>query len=69
MGIATPDLLRKYRKYALIICLVLGALFTPPDPVSQVIVAAPLFLLYEAGIFVAVLVERRRKKDLDEVLA
>ena len=69
MGIATPEILRKYRKYALIVCLILGAFFTPPDPVSQIIVAGPLFLLYEAGIFVAVLVDRKRRKELEEALA
>jgi len=63
MGVVSADLLRKSRKYALIICLILGALFTPPDPISQVIVASPLFLLYEAGIYVAIMVERKRKKQ------
>jgi len=64
LGIATPAALRKFRKYNLILCLILGALLTPPDPISQVLVATPLLLLYEAGIFVAVLVERNKKKNL-----
>ncbi|MDA1028276.1 MAG: twin-arginine translocase subunit TatC [Bacteroidetes bacterium] len=63
MGVVSADLLRRSRKYALIICLVLGALFTPPDPISQVIVATPLCLLYEAGIYVTVLVERKRSRE------
>jgi sec-independent protein translocase protein TatC len=69
MGIATPERLRTSRKWNLIICLVLAAFFTPPDPVSQIIVATPLLLLYEMSIGIAVVVERRRKKDLEEALA
>jgi len=69
LGIATPDGLRRARKYALIVCLVLGAFFTPPDPISQVLVATPLLLLYEASIGVAGVVERRRKKELAKALA
>jgi sec-independent protein translocase protein TatC len=69
LGIASADMLRRSRKYAIIICLILGAFFTPPDPVSQVLVATPLLLLYEAGIFVAVLVERKKKKELAKALA
>ncbi len=69
LGIATPDGLRRARKYALIVCLVLGAFFTPPDPISQVLVATPLLLLYEASIGVAGVVERRRKKALEKALA
>lgn len=69
MGIATPKGLRRVRKYALIGCLTLGALFTPPDPVSQILVAAPLLLLYEGSIGIAVVVERRRARELEEALA
>jgi sec-independent protein translocase protein TatC len=69
MGIATPDGLRKARGYALIICLILGALFTPPDPISQVLVATPLMLLYEMSIWVAGAVQRKKKKELEEALA
>lgn len=69
LGIATQARLRASRKYALIICLILGALFTPPDPISQVLVATPLLLLYEAGIVVAGFVERKRKQELEEALS
>lgn len=63
MGVVSADLLRRSRKYAITICLILGAIFTPPDPLSQVIVAVPLFLLYEAGIYIAVVVDRNREKE------
>lgn len=69
MGIATPALLRKSRKWALITCLTLGAFFTPPDPLSQILVAMPLLILYELSIFIAAGVEKRRAKELEEALA
>jgi sec-independent protein translocase protein TatC len=64
MGVVTPQMLRTYRKYAIIGVLVLAAMFTPPDPVSQVIVALPLLLLYELSIYIAVFTTRRRRKRL-----
>ncbi len=64
LGITTPAALRTYRKYALLAILVLAAFFTPPDPISQIIVAVPLLLLYEFSIFVAAYSERRRRKAL-----
>jgi len=39
-------------------------LFTPPDPMSQILVATPLMLLYEGSIFVAAFAERKRQRDL-----
>lgn len=52
-GLITPDFLRKYRKHSLVIILVLSAIITPPDIFSQVLVALPLLLLYEAGISIS----------------
>lgn len=68
IGIATPQTLRASRKYALLGCLIIGAFFTPPDPFSQLLVAAPLFLLYEASIFVASYVTRKRDREMREAL-
>lgn len=64
MGLVTPAMLRDYRKYALLGVLVLAAVFTPPDPVSQIIVALPLFFLYEVSIQIAAFTDRRRRKQL-----
>ena len=64
VGIITPDIMRTYRKYALLVVLIIGAFLTPPDPISQVIVALPLLLLYELSIFVAAFVAKRRRKKL-----
>ena len=65
VGIVTPDLLRTYRKYALIVVLTIGAFLTPPDPISQIIVALPLLLLYEGSIYISAFVNRKRRKALD----
>lgn len=69
LGLLTPDLMRHYRKYAIVIILLLAALFTPPDPASMVLVALPIFGLYQMSITIAAAVERRRQKDLDAALS
>jgi len=68
LGLVNPVILRRFRKYALIVTLILGAIFTPPDPISQVLVAMPLLLLYELSIHIAVVVERRQARALKEAL-
>lgn len=64
VGILTPDVMRQYRKYALIVVLGVGAFVTPPDPISQIIVAVPLLGLYELSIYVARWVSRNRREEL-----
>jgi sec-independent protein translocase protein TatC len=53
MGFVTVEKLREARPYAVVGAFVVGAIFTPPDVVSQFMLAMPLWLLYEAGIVVA----------------
>ena len=53
LGVLTPAFMRKYRRYALIVILFFAAFLTPPDPVSQLILAVPLVLLYEISIFIS----------------
>lgn len=62
IGIVTPEILRKYRKFALVIVLIISAIITPPDIASQVIVAIPVIILYEISIFISKGVIRRQKK-------
>lgn len=62
LGLATPERLRAARKWALIVVLILGAFFTPPDPLSQILVATPLMLLYEASIYIAAYVQRKERR-------
>ncbi len=53
-GLVTADFMRKYRRYAILAVLIVAAIITPgPDIMSQVLVAIPLYLLYEASIAVA----------------
>ncbi len=63
LGLVTPESLRKYRKYTLIIVLILSAIITPPDVISQIIVAIPIMLLYEISILISgVVVKKELKK-------
>ena len=60
IGIITPQFMRKYRKHAMVIILIIAAIITPsPDVSSQLLVAVPLFLLYEISIFVSAYVIRK----------
>jgi sec-independent protein translocase protein TatC len=68
LGILTPEILRRSRKFALIIVLVLGAFLTPPDPISQILVAMPLMLLYELSIHISAVTIRRSERELREAL-
>lgn len=62
VGIITPPLMKQYRRHAIVIILILSAVLTPPDPLSQVLIALPIFLLYEVSIIVSARVTKRRKK-------
>ena len=53
VGILTPSFLREYRKFAIVVFLILGAVLTPPDPVSQILIVVPLILLYEFSILIS----------------
>ena len=50
LGVVNADLLRKYRKHALLLLTFVSAMITPPDILSCILVTAPLFLLYELSI-------------------
>ncbi|MBD3724951.1 MAG: twin-arginine translocase subunit TatC, partial [Flavobacteriaceae bacterium] len=60
LGLVTPTFLRKYRKYTLIIVLILSAIITPPDILSQIIVAIPIMILYEISILISVMVVKKQ---------
>jgi sec-independent protein translocase protein TatC len=61
MGVVSVQTLREIRRYVIVGAFVVGAIFTPPDVVSQLMLAIPLCLLYEAGIIVASWVSARRE--------
>lgn len=68
VGIVTPEGMRMYRRHAIVGALVLSAVLTPPDPVSQLMIALPLVLLYQFSILLSRLAHYRRKKELDAAL-
>ena len=53
IGFLTPAFLREYRKLAIVVFLILGAILTPPDPVSQILIVVPLIILYEFSILIS----------------
>jgi len=60
LGILTPGFMRKYRRHAIVIILVLAAFLTPgADPVSQIVLAVPLALLYELSILISKLSQKK----------
>ncbi len=62
IGLINAGFLKKYRKYALVIILLVAAIITPsPDWTSQIIVALPLLLLYELSVVIAARVDKKRK--------
>lgn len=62
IGLVTPEILKKYRKYALVIILIISAVITPPDVASQVIVAIPILVLYQVSIYISAVVVRNQKR-------
>ncbi|GBD97040.1 MAG TPA: twin-arginine translocase subunit TatC [Nitrospirae bacterium] len=62
MGIVTPDVLAKNRKYAVLIAFIAAALLTPtPDAFNQTLMAVPIIILYEAGIWASRILDRKKK--------
>ncbi|MFD0977969.1 twin-arginine translocase subunit TatC [Salinimicrobium gaetbulicola] len=64
IGLVTPEFLRKYRKFALVIVLIISAIITPPDILSQIIVAIPVLVLYEISIIIAKIVTKKEERKL-----
>ncbi|MDQ3394117.1 MAG: twin-arginine translocase subunit TatC [Bacteroidota bacterium] len=65
-GIVTPALMRTFRRHAIVVILIVSAIITPPEVISQILIACPLLILYEISIFLSAMVLRRKKKDLIE---
>jgi len=66
VGLVTPTFMRKYRKYALVLVLILSAIITPPDIASQIIVAIPVLILYEISIYISKFVLKKQSRKLSE---
>lgn len=69
MGIVTPEFLRKYRKHSIVIILIVAAIVTPPDPLSQMLITIPLYLLFEISILISAYVAKvKARQDAEELL-
>ncbi|PQJ77812.1 twin-arginine translocase subunit TatC [Polaribacter porphyrae] len=63
IGLISPEFLRRYRKHALVVVLIVAAIITPPDVASQIVVAIPILILYEIGIRVSKRVIKNQEKN------
>jgi sec-independent protein translocase protein TatC len=63
LGIVTPDFMKKARRYAIVIIFVVAAILTPPDALSQIMLAAPILLLYEASVWICIAVTKKRERE------
>lgn len=61
--VITPKFLKTYRKHSIVVILILSALITPPDSISMVLAAFPLFLLYELSVFFSVITYKQILKS------
>jgi sec-independent protein translocase protein TatC len=66
VGVVSSKYLRRVRKYAIVIMLVLAGIITPPDMLSQIVCTIPLMLLYEVSILLCVKVEKAQEKEAEE---
>jgi len=64
-GLVTPESMRKYRKHSFIGILVLASILTPPDVVTQVLIALPLYVLYEISVFIAKRAQKKYQAGLE----
>ena len=63
LGIVSADFMRKYRRHAYVVILLIAAVVTPtPDMVTQLLMAAPMFVLYELSIFIAKFVYKKKEE-------
>jgi sec-independent protein translocase protein TatC len=60
MGVVTPDFMKKKRRYAILLIFVVAAVLTPPDVISQFMMAVPVMALYEISILIATLAEKKK---------
>lgn len=59
-GLVTSKMLKTYRRHSIVVILIVSAIITPPDVVSQLLIAIPILVLYEVGILIAKRLEKKR---------
>lgn len=68
MGILTPDFLRRQRRYAVVIIFIAAAILTPPDVITQIMMAAPLVLLYEISVWISAMATKEKTDQQEAAL-
>lgn len=63
-GFITPTLMKQYRRHAIVVILVISAVLTPPEVVSQIFMAFPMLFLYEISIYISRIVLRKKTKEI-----
>jgi sec-independent protein translocase protein TatC len=63
IGLLSSDTMRTYRRHSIIVILLLSAIITPPDVITQFLIAIPLSVLYEISIWIAKRVERKEAEE------
>jgi sec-independent protein translocase protein TatC len=59
-GLVTSKMLKAYRRHSIVVILILSAVITPPDVISQLLISMPILVLYEVGIMIAKNLEKKR---------
>lgn len=63
LGLVTPELLKAYRRHAIVVILLLSAIITPPDIASQILVTLPVLVLYQISILVSRRIAKRKSNE------
>ena len=69
VGLLTPETMRIYRRHAIVAVMIVAAFLTPPDPVSQLMIAFPLVFLYQFSIYLSKIAQRQRKKEMERAFS
>lgn len=69
IGLLTPEIMRAYRRHAIIAVMIVSAFLTPPDPVSQMMIAVPLVILYQFSILLSRIANRQRKRAMEKAFS
>ncbi len=67
MGVVTTKTLNKYRRHVIVVMFILGAALTSPSPIDQVLLAVPMWLLYELGVLLVYLLVTRKRRNEEGV--
>lgn len=62
LGLIKVAFMKRYRKHVILVIFVVAALLTPPDVISQVMIAVPMLVLFETGLLLSSMIERKKKK-------